>query len=385
MAKQQWTPATPRHPNLPATAVPLPGLARSNVSLGQHRAEQDALELIRLTREKNLKFMFGGAKVTFKVASAASAAKTVALRGKAIAKGASTLASGTGQASAHVGAQFTSAAGAVGAGPPVIKDFLKDVLNVQSLSEVRDIIPANEMSNLVADFTPFLGTVTSGAKMLTSWGKTAQMAYKQYQTKKRVHDLLVGDPRAAGEALRRMLQEEMAKYAADGAIHTTKFAVSAASMPADGGTTANLVLAAVSLVKTLFEIGWDVHVMRLGNEHLSKPNALSLDVFDDCPLLGCYLLVNSNTSDIVNLILEEMGQPGWMDDVEQMVKGSIAPMVGDANSMIAKSRLEVVGVRGNNFIDGRSGAQKIAHRLHPVSYNKRKQAWSKFKSQFKRG
>jgi hypothetical protein len=118
----------------------------------------------------------------------------------------------------------------------------------------------------------------------------------------------------------------------------------------------------------------------MGNLHLQHPNTLSLEVFEDCPLLGCYLLVNSNTSDIVNLMLEEIGQPDWKGNVEKMVKESITPMVKDANELINKSRLEVVGYRGNNKIDSRGTLAKLAHKANPQAYNIRKAKVEKFKN-----
>ena len=47
--------------------------------------------------------------------------------------------------------------------------------------------------------------------------------------------------------------------------------------------------------------------MKAGNRRLYSPNSLDLTVFQDCPVLGCYMLTCSDTSLVANFFVADPG------------------------------------------------------------------------------
>ena len=71
---------------------------------------------------------------------------------------------------------------------------------------------------------------------------------------------------------------------------------------------------------------------------------LSPEIFEKCPILGCYFITCSNTSDIVNFLTENVGAVGWKLDIEVMKRQHIDPMIDYARHAMENSRLEVSGM-----------------------------------------
>jgi len=108
-----------------------------------------------------------------------------------------------------------------------------------------------------------------------------------------------------------------------------------------------LANAAASLGLQLFYLGLDIKDMRAGNARLAKPNSLDSTVFNECPILGCYLLTCTDTSNIVNLLVEDIGSPGWMSRVEAMKRTQLDPLLKIATKNITSSRLQLDGLSTN--------------------------------------
>ena len=77
---------------------------------------------------------------------------------------------------------------------------------------------------------------------------------------------------------------------------------------------------------------------------LAQPNALDLTVFNDCPVLGCYLLTCADTSAVANMFIADIGLPGWMDRMEAMKKKQMDPLLKIASKNINSSRLQLEGL-----------------------------------------
>src|SRR6185312_10815033 len=71
---------------------------------------------------------------------------------------------------------------------------------------------------------------------------------------------------------------------------------------------------------------------------------LSHAIFDTCPLLGCYFVAGSTTSNIINFAVGDIGATGWKLDVEVMIREHVQPMIGYARDAISDARLEVQGL-----------------------------------------
>jgi hypothetical protein len=78
---------------------------------------------------------------------------------------------------------------------------------------------------------------------------------------------------------------------------------------------------------------------------LLRAGTLDLSLFKACPLLGCYLIANSNTSDIINMAVGDYGSPGWKFEVEAMVIRA-RPVFSKAREVIKGSRFEIRSMAG---------------------------------------
>lgn len=314
----------------------------------------DALAAIQQQREQNLKLMFSGTNLVFKPFEAVKAARATAKKlrkaVKTVQKGPKKAGPNIVEASEQTFVATSEVPGALAKDSAAVVDFLKATLNVGSLQEVATALPELGIAEIAADITPIVGQALSAYKTVRELTKTAQSFHAYYKTGKRINDLLPGDPYAAGQALRTMIRRDIGDHASKAAIQGTKFGLSAASVAGDGGMAASVALTLVSLAQKLVMIGIELTDMRAGNRRLANPETLDLTVFDDCPLLGCYLIVCSNTSDVVNLITLQIGAPGWMGDVERMVKTSVSPMISDATSVIKHSHLELQGLKQNKIV-----------------------------------
>jgi hypothetical protein len=86
------------------------------------------------------------------------------------------------------------------------------------------------------------------------------------------------------------------------------------------------------------------------NARLGDPGGLNLTVFKECPILGCYIIVCSDTSNVLNFFVADIGLPGWMDRVEDMKKHSLDRLIKDANKFIVSSRLHLAHAPTNKGI-----------------------------------
>lgn len=112
------------------------------------------------------------------------------------------------------------------------------------------------------------------------------------------------------------------------------------------GTTVGVGVASAlaSLGLKLAALGVDIRDMWAGNRRLAKPDTLDLTVFEECPILGCYLLICADTSQVINFFLPEFGLPGWTQRLEEVKRKKMDPLLGIAATAIRDSRLQLDGL-----------------------------------------
>lgn len=304
-------------------------------------AEKEAMKELELQRQQNLQRMFFGAKVKFGPKSAASATKDFALSAASLGntiRGANTAKSTLGGK-----ATFELAKGGFQrVDKNMVKEMFTTLFGGHSFEEIKEALPALELTKVVTDVVPIISQVTSGVKIVTSLAAMGKSIHANRKVKKNMHAVMPGDPRLAAEAVRNLLAREAAEKASEAAINGAKFGTSMASLTADGGVAASVAFGMISLAKLAVAIGIDITEMKFANKQL-QTGPLDASLFTTCPLLGCYLIVNSNTSDIVHFLTGGMGDPGWMDDVERMRK-DLDPVIDAARKFILASRLSMVGL-----------------------------------------
>lgn len=305
------------------------------LSMGEFKAMG---ELAR-ARQQLVVNMFGGTKLKFGTSSQLSTAKQVLSTGKKIVSSGNKLAKG---------GKTASTVASVPGMKEAVQDFIVECADVDNIHEVIAAITGEVLANLVHEITPILGVVTSGVKLVKAGKAVAEDGYHLYKSDDYKAGFRLGDPSAAAEAIQLIIKRDLAKHSVQLGQQTLATGAKIGGLFADFGTatTAGIGIAnsLASLGLLLYGLGLDIKDMRAGNKRLLAPSTLNLTVFNECPILGCYLLTCADTSAVANMFIADIGLPGWMDKIELMKKKQMDPMLKIATKNISSSRLQLEGL-----------------------------------------
>ncbi len=316
------------------------------LSMGEFKAMG---ELAR-ARQQLVVNMFGGTQLKFGNKSKLTAAKDLLSKGKSIASSANKLAKGGKAASTAVSVPGMQDA---------VQNFIVECADVNNIHEVIAAITGEVLANLVHEITPILGVVTSGVKLAKAGKAVAEDGYHLYKSDDYKGGFRLGDPSAAAEAIQLIIKRDLARHSVQLGQQALATGAKIGGLFADFGTatTAGIGIAnsLASLGLTLYGLGLDIKDMRAGNKRLAAPSTLDLSVFNECPILGCYLLTCADTSSVANMFIADIGLPGWMDKVELMKKKQMEPMLKIANKDITSSRLQLEGLSSDKGTHAKQG------------------------------
>ena len=97
--------------------------------------------------------------------------------------------------------------------------------------------------------------------------------------------------------------------------------------------------------------------MVAGNK-LIQEQKIDLDLFNTCPILGCYYIVVQDHSTIMNFEIANMGRDNWQQEAERL-KYAIKPVLVKAADLIDKSRIGIKGMDNAKGVYQSSLLQKI--------------------------
>ena len=315
------------------------------------KAERDAMEYIRREQQMALMRQFQRTKVTFKqetlgnivMGNATKLEKLkMAKQGLGLVKGL-----------AETGSDLSG--GIQGGDGPVAQIKAKLTQTIIDLCPDLDISPDTVLRHIglpgVADFVhqaaPILGSIKSGLKAAQAWSDVAKTARDKYKLSQARFAIAKGDPEAALNAIGTLLNRELASNTATATSATVSFSLQTAGLFADLGGATGPAVAAVQtlaeLLQAIYEFVRDYKEVQRANQ-LLEVGALNLDIFETCPLLGCYFLAVQDHSTIIAFAVDEYGTANWMFDVERMVK-VLTPLLESARRMIKASKFELKGVR----------------------------------------
>lgn len=314
-------------------------------------AEFMALATLAQARRQTMVNMFSGTQLKFGLMGAVKSSKSLISGGKKLHAGIGKL--GQGGTSAAKG--LPSVPGMQQA----FKDFMVECADVENIQDVIGVIGEQALSDLVGEVTPVLGVLVSGGKLAKAGKTVAQDGYNLYKSGQYKKGFLRGDPSAAAEAIQAIIRRDLAKHSVQLAQQSAATGMKIAGLFADMGvaTTVGVGIAntLASIGLELASLGVDIKDMRAGNSRLARPDSLDLTVFEECPLLGCYLLTCADTSSVANFFVADIGLPGWMDKVEQMKKKQMDPLLKIATKNIEASRLQLEGLASNKGTHSKKG------------------------------
>jgi hypothetical protein len=227
------------------------------------------------------------------------------------------------------------------------KELITICSGVHDYSDMVSAVSSEALHTAVGEITPFLGILTSAYGSVKAWKAVFQGGYNLYKDNQAKIDVLPGDPRAAAEAIIALLERKLTNDSVSAARNTASLAGKVGGLFADFGTATTAAIgvanAAAALAQELAMLGLDYTDKQAGNRRLADPATIDLTIFKDCPILGCYIIVCSDTSNVLNFFVADIGLPNWMDRVEDMKKNSLDRLIKDANKFIVTSRLHLEG------------------------------------------
>ncbi|HEX5437953.1 MAG TPA: hypothetical protein VFW98_12385 [Gemmatimonadaceae bacterium] len=300
-------------------------------ALPQQVAEQRARQAIANAPQQNLQLLFSGAQLVFNYDRAKEYKRQAMADVQSLAGCAEAVAS-------------TAASKVFGNPRQMLIDFVMDAL--PGIDEVEQIIEELLPNFLVevAAAAPYIGPCIHVARGSTNLVMAARSGVHLYDVKKSAAQITPGAPLRAVEAMQVVIEREIAKEVLRGsrliASGAAEITVMAASLGADYATPIiGAANALMSLVQNVYLHWRDRKELRTANGLLADPTGVKLEVFETCPILGCFLVGMVPTSDLLNMIATQIGaSPDWMSQVETIVKKHIHPLQKRAAGLIQSSR-----------------------------------------------
>jgi len=339
------------------------GSAPAFQSMGAEIADKAAKSEMRREQQIAAAKMFTGKEIKFKdsfwgISRTKCREQTSKIgRAKNAAKNVGMTAYGVGSNLASAG---NTARGIASSLQTVIEEIMGE-LPAATHNEIIQQVFGNTVENFVFEVTPLIGMISSGAKATMDWVGVARNIHSATQMEARTFDVRTGDASAALQSMVAVIDRQIKKQVADGAIHTTAFTAKAAAAAADFGTATTAAIGVVEsvaiLLNTLVDIVTDAKQMVAGNK-LILEQKLDLDLFNTCPILGCYYIVIQDHSTIMNFEIANMGRDNWRQEAERL-KYAIQPVLSKAADLISKSRIEIKGMENAKGVYQSSLLQKI--------------------------
>jgi hypothetical protein len=198
------------------------------------------------------------------------------------------------------------------------------------------------------DAVPCLGSIESGAKAVWHFGHAARRAWQGHKVAQSSSVMRSGDPLAACGAIREVLDRARNENLVKGSINATHASATAGMFFVDGGAISGPVFGAAkaiaNLCQSLYLWARDIREMVDGNTTLRNPGTLSSEVFRVSPILGAYLMTESNTSDLLAFMLSDIGLSGWAKKIE-IALPHLERVQSQAGKLARNSRLKLEGLQ----------------------------------------
>lgn len=209
------------------------------------------------------------------------------------------------------------------------------------MEEIAAELGQGFMADLITEMLPYAGVLRSGYNVIDNWKKTAKNYYTKHKVTKYEDVAKAGDPAKAVAAIERCVDRQAKHYLIKAGRSTASFSAKVAVHATGAGGVGDPIIGGVSamasIVQLIHEIGRDFQEKHAINKMLTSGEKLDYTVFDTCPLLGCYYLVCTNTSDVIDVMNENIGGEEWLNEVEDLAK-KLETLKKAARKMIDKHR-----------------------------------------------
>ncbi len=215
---------------------------------------------------------------------------------------------------------------------------------VEVLNAVRQLVPGFQ-AEFAAAVMPLTGILSAAGTTLWNTGNALHKHYGVVQA--RTHrDRSLAGVEAAGaiNALIRILERERNADIYSATVSVAELGGKVAGLAIDAGTASNTAIGLAANIAKL------LNIVRIVYRDVSEKNAVNrmlrsgevgLEIFEVCPLVGCYLVCCLPTSALMGLIFERFGERGWMDVAERTNERHLEPLRAKARGVIKGHRFEI--------------------------------------------
>lgn len=245
-----------------------------------------------------------------------------------------------------------------------IFDILSETLKEYGPEVVEEVVDflVSAMPDFLGELTeamlPYVGVATSGFSTAKNIAEVSKSTYDIVKGKQHARFLGSGSPEAAGNALIGILKEELAFNTAMLAINSTAFLTKLGGNIADavsfGAPTVSVIVTPTAgltacLLQFSAQIGTlarEIYRKQEGNRLIQSGRFDPAEMFDKCPVLGCYFITSASGMNLYEMIPREMMRPEWECIRSVIAKQHFFPLVEKAADLLASSRLCVSGGTG---------------------------------------
>lgn len=201
------------------------------------------------------------------------------------------------------------------------------------------------LEELAASVAPFAGVLATGFSTIKSAGKSIAAEVKlRGHSRHAERAFTLNDPAHAAQALLQLLKRERNNQLVGLSINMTALTAKLAGVLADGGTASNaavgLASSAVKLMNIIRIIATDCLERRAANNLMSGPRVTAA-VFDECPILGAYMICCVPASALMNALFEKHAVVGWTGKAEFAWKHHWTPLRETASKLIKDHRFVI--------------------------------------------
>lgn len=230
---------------------------------------------------------------------------------------------------------------------PFVMSVLKKLTGMTDSGEILTAVGPATLTGFFEAVAPFYGVIGAGVESVKHFYKAIDDLTKSWTAQEQLPAVQTGAPQAALTSVGTLLKRRSNDNFAQGAVKAVESAVNGALIGTGygGAATAGVSLGAkiATLAVVIRRRVLEYKEMNKGKLALAKPDTLTPKVFEICPLLGCYLLTNSDTSSIVmSCFAEGTITANFMTEVEKNKKG-IDPLLKSARELIGESLFELKG------------------------------------------
>ena len=337
---------------------------------GLSAEELEALRYISRAQSMALAKQFQGAEVTFKASTLAGLAQGAGTNWQRFKTGSQSVVQGAkmGKGFYKTGTKIrdgvevfreggrgaAQAAGAAGMREQIlqVESFIKELCPGVDANEVLGALGLGNVATFSADLAPFVGALSSGGKAIKGWIGVIRTDWQRTDFRNSRFAFAPEDPEAALDAVLELLTRDLHAQMAQAGVATGAFTGKTLGVFLDAGAVTGPVIGLLEtlagIFQTIVDYVRDIHEVNRANE-LLRLGALNLELFQVCPILGCYFLVVQDHSTIINFAVGDYGTPNFVFDAERLVK-KIDPVLGKAQEYIHASRFEIAAFRGHKGV-----------------------------------